>query len=165
MASFTELHISDLLVFQASKKKIRAEKWFFPFVDSKVTLYICGVSPGFDRVARVIGRPAGSTGFHQFFLLVFCLTRAGSATRSTRFRVNLSGRSGFNNTASNSTSLSGDNHANWKRKVVIQVDDSSSPQNQAHELRKHHMIFKNDSIAWVWCLSSLILRKIYMRCK
>jgi hypothetical protein len=75
----------------------------------------------------VIGRPAGSTGFHQFFLLVFCLTRAGSATRSTRFRVNLSGRSGFNNTASNSTSLSGDNHANWKRKVVIQVDDSSKP--------------------------------------
>jgi hypothetical protein len=130
MASFTELHISDLLVFQASKKKIRAEKWFFPFVDSNVTLYICGVSPGFDRVARVMGWPAGSTGFHQFFLPVFCLIRAGSATRSTKFRVNPPGWSGFNNTASNSTSLCGDNHANWKRKVVIQViqvDDPSKP--------------------------------------
>jgi len=67
MASFTKLHTTDFLVFQALKKKIRAEKWFFPFADSKVTLYICRVSPGFDRVARVMGRPAGSTGFHRFF--------------------------------------------------------------------------------------------------
>jgi len=127
MTSFTELHISDLLVFQASKKKIRAKKWLFPCVDSKVTLYICGVSPGFDWVAQVMGWPAGSTGFHQFFLPVFCLTRAGSTTRSTGFGVNPPGRSGFNNTDSNSTFLSGDNHANWKRKVVIQVDDPSKP--------------------------------------
>ena len=85
MASFTKLHTTDFLVFQALKKKIRAEKWFFPFADSKVTLYICRVLPEFDRVARVMGRPAGSTGFHQFFLLpVFCLTRTGSATGSTR---------------------------------------------------------------------------------
>jgi len=34
------LQIPYLLVFQASKKKISAEKWFFPFADSKVTIYI-----------------------------------------------------------------------------------------------------------------------------
>ena len=50
------LQIPYLLVFQASKKKIRAEKWFFPFADSEVTIYM-------SSLARVwLGRPGhGST--------------------------------------------------------------------------------------------------------
>jgi hypothetical protein len=122
LASFTELHTPNLLVFQASKKNIRVEKWFFPFADSKVTLYICRVSsesPGswVDRVSPVF-----------FFYWSFYLTQTGSATGLTGSQVNPPGWFGFNNTGYAPNPMK--KVAFVKKQFTNQIMDEILPTNQ-----------------------------------